>query len=394
MASKPPSPCSPPRKRASLVAPDEANDGDILPTDELQEVLLRLPSKSLGRLRTVCQSWRHMLSDPLFVAAHASRSHADSILVVTAHNPDRELADVNLVDVSTGAVLKRMYGLARPGLCVGGELLCFVGSRGGVIQVIDPATEARTDVRGTTTAPHDHARCTASFYLVGHVPATGEHKVLHVSDVCGEQSCEVFSVDAGRRERYRRWRPTQSPPPMRVDSTARRRAVVNGVAYFLPFHNQALRHYDIVATFDLEREEWKPAPIRGPVCSSSKQSGYLMQFSLTELDGRLVMVHQNYQGSTMDLYSLTDSEKGEWSRTSLRLDWVVDQRYEALGQPLAVLDDGRIVLFVRGTKRGVVRVYDPRTETRMEVMKMHRDCTVVGLYRGSLLSFGATCMKQ
>ncbi|XP_051207030.1 F-box/LRR-repeat protein At2g43260-like [Lolium perenne] len=391
MESKPSSSWSPPRKRARarLVAPDQGNDGYILPTNELQEVLLRLPSKCLGRLRAVCQSWRYMLSDPLFVAAHASRSNADSILVVADHSPDRQLVDLIFLDVATGAVLQRMDGLARRR----GELLCFVGPGpgGGAVQVLGPATDDTTDVVATSTEPYDRASFTASFYLVGHVPATaGEHKVLHVTDVRGEQSCEVFSIGAGRRQSHQRWRPTQGPPPFRVDWIARSRAVVNGVAYFLPTAYQDLNHYDSVAAFYLETEQWRPTPIRGPVCNR-KQSVCLLLFcfSLAELDGHLVMVHHNWRVRTMDIYSLTtDTEKGGWSRTlSLRLNWVVNRRCEHFAEPLAVLDDGRIVVFVPGTKRGVVRVYDPRTETRTEVMLMSRHCTVVGLYRGSLLSF-------
>ncbi|KAK1682117.1 hypothetical protein QYE76_042965 [Lolium multiflorum] len=206
MASKPSSSWSPPRKRARarLVAPDQGNDGYILPTNELQEVLLKLPSKCLGRLRAVCQSWRYMLSDPFFVAAHASRSNADSILVVADHSPDRELVDLIFLDVATGAVLERMDGLARRR----GELLCFggPGPGGGAVQVLGPATDDTTDVVATSTEPYDRASFTASFYLVGHVPATaGEHKVLHVTDVRGEQSCEVFSVGAGRGQSHQRW---------------------------------------------------------------------------------------------------------------------------------------------------------------------------------------------
>uniref|UniRef100_A0ACD5TN59 Uncharacterized protein n=1 Tax=Avena sativa TaxID=4498 RepID=A0ACD5TN59_AVESA len=385
MGSKPPSQCSPPKKRARLVGPDESND--ILPTDVLQEVLLRLPSKCLGRLRTVCQSWRRMLSDPVFVFTHASRSNADSILVVAAHYPDRELVDLILVDVATGAVLKRMDGLARRR-----ELLCFVGPGpgGGAVQVLDPATDDTTEVCPPPDPYYDHASFPASFYLVGHVPATGEHKVLHVTDVRGEQSCEVFSIGAGGRERHQRWRTTRSTPPVRVESSARRRAVVNGVAYFLPFRFQDLTHYDIVTAFDLETEEWRPAPIQGPVCNR-EESGLLLNFSLAELDGRLVMVHRNYN---MDMYSLTDAEKGKWSKTlSLRLDWVVHRECEYFAQPLAVLDDGRIALFVPGTVRGVLRVYDPTTETSTDMLRMYRDCTVAGLYRGSILPFRATCVK-
>lgn len=415
MASQPRSPVAP--------GDDDANSSDFLPADEMQEVFLRLPSKPLGRLRTVCRSWRSTLSDPLFVAAHATRCRTDSIFVVAVHYPGQDQIDVNLVDVSTGAVLRCMDGLAlsRHRFCVGGELICFVehipgGGGAGAVQVLDPATGATTDVlqsgdatgSGTTTdvlqsgdatAPQIHTGCTAVLYMVGHVPATGEHKVLHITDVRGKQPCEVFTIGAaaGRNNirQCQRWRPAQSPP-MRVDSITRRRAVVNGVAYFLPSHlnGRCLPDCDSVAAFDLDKEEWRPAPIRGPLSSEHPgQCGQLLHFSLAELNGRLVMVHHNYECRNVDMYSLspTDAGKGlEWSRgLSVRLDSVLDcnRKGETLVQPLMELDDGRIVLSVAGTEHSVVRMYDPRKETRTDVMKMPRGHIIVGCYKGSLLPF-------
>uniref|UniRef100_M8CR60 F-box associated beta-propeller type 3 domain-containing protein n=1 Tax=Aegilops tauschii TaxID=37682 RepID=M8CR60_AEGTA len=232
-------------------------------------------------------------------------------------------------------------------------------------------------------------------YLVGHVPATGEHKVLHITDVRGKQACEVFTIGAAGRNnghQCQRWRPAQSPP-MRVDSIPRRRAVVNGVAYFLPSHlnGRCLLDYDSVAAFDLEKEEWRPAPIRGPL--SSERPGHcdqLLCFSLAELNGHLVMVHHNNLRKTVDMYSLSPTEGVEWSMgPSLRLDSVLDRnrKGETLVQPLMELDDRRIALFVPGTQHNVVRVYDPRKETRTDVMEMPRGHIIVGCYKGSLLPF-------
>ncbi|XBI75856.1 hypothetical protein VPH35_069172 [Triticum aestivum] len=380
----------------SHVAPadDDANNGDFLPADELQEVscvcrqsLSAASARSAGR------------------GAHATRSRADSIFVVAVHHPGPQLVDVNLVDVSTGAVLRCMDGLAlaRRRFCVGGELLCFLEPKldggAGTVQVLDPVTGATTHVlppgdatdSGTTTdvlqsgdatAPQIHTGCTASLYLVGHVPATGEHKVLHITDVRGKQTCKVLTIGTGHNHG---WRPAQSPP-MRVDSIPRRRAVVNGVAYFLPSHlnGRCLLDYDSVAAFDLDKEEWRPAAIRGPLSSEHPgQRDQLLHFSLAELNGRLVMVHHNYE--------CRKRRHGvEWLRgPSLRFDSVLDRtnKGETLPQPLMELDDERIVLFVAGTGHNVVRAYDPRKKTRTDVMEMPTGHIIVGCYKGSLLPF-------
>nr|CAB3455970.1 unnamed protein product [Digitaria exilis] len=57
---------------APLAAAAAANDG-LLPADILHEVLLRLPTDELCRLRLVCRSWRSLTSDPIFAKAHSSR---------------------------------------------------------------------------------------------------------------------------------------------------------------------------------------------------------------------------------------------------------------------------------------------------------------------------------
>lgn len=386
-----------------VIAPAaNANDGD-LPTDELQEVLLQLPSKPLCRLRTVCQAWESLLSDPLFLAAHASRCHADSLLVAAVrHATDHSRVDINLVDGSTGTVVKRLDGLSyfNRHLCAGGALLCLVGAKDGTVHVIDPVTGARTDLPGDTTA---HGHFTSS-YSFGQVPATGEYKVLHVYNDEGEQSCEVFTI-GGRHSHEQQWRPAQSPPT-RVESISRRRAVVHGVAYFLSSHpngpHGAESGVHSIAAFDLETEEWRLVTLL------LGRHAHISHLSLAELNGCLVTVHHNYRHNTMDLWFLTDLEKGTWSRThSLCLDSVLRGRErtykpmmdqlvvrdrECFAQPLMSLSDGRIALWVGGLKGVVVRVYDPRTDACKEVMEMGWRCSIVGLYTGSLLGFG--CRKR
>jgi hypothetical protein len=59
------------------MAPAEANTaatGTALPDDVLVEILLHLPAKSVFRFRTVCKSWRHLLSDPVFIREHYRRA--------------------------------------------------------------------------------------------------------------------------------------------------------------------------------------------------------------------------------------------------------------------------------------------------------------------------------
>ncbi|XP_072150042.1 F-box/kelch-repeat protein At3g06240-like [Setaria viridis] len=78
--------------------------------EALYEILLRLPAKDLCRLRAVCQTWRSLLSDPRFTAAHGARhplivTGYDTSLSHTEHPNEDIICDI--VDLS-GRVVKRV----------------------------------------------------------------------------------------------------------------------------------------------------------------------------------------------------------------------------------------------------------------------------------------------
>ncbi|KAM0913376.1 hypothetical protein ACQ4PT_012164 [Festuca glaucescens] len=59
------------------MVPAEANTAATalaLPDDVLVEIFLNLPAKSIFRFRAVCKSWRHLLSDPVFIRERHRRA--------------------------------------------------------------------------------------------------------------------------------------------------------------------------------------------------------------------------------------------------------------------------------------------------------------------------------
>ncbi|KAL6880716.1 hypothetical protein ACP4OV_012281 [Aristida adscensionis] len=383
------SPSCPRRKRARL-AP-AASNGGVLSADELQEVLLRLPSKPLGRLRAICHEWRSLISSPHFVAAHASRRPPDSLVVAAVVDPaDSRRVDVKLLDMASGAVVAHLDGLRGGHFAACGDLLCHVGPRGdGGVRVVNPATGAVTELPGFAQ--------TSSAYVLGHVPRTGEYKVLHIHSINNkpEQSCAVLTLDGGEL----RWRPVQSPP-MRVETTiSRNRVVSQGVAHFLSPH---LVECDSITSFDLDKEEWRPTLIRGPLSDEGRHR-YREHLSLVELNGYLVMVHHNYRERSMDIYFMSDPEKGTWSRTnsvcfaSILRGWETKQELrvggtvevsrdqEHVARPLMVLEDGSVAFWV-GYPSGALRVYDPATGACKDVAQLGPATSIAGLYTGSLLA--------
>ncbi|CAN6197203.1 unnamed protein product [Urochloa humidicola] len=103
---------SSPHQEASpidLAAPDA---GALLPLtpDATSEVLLRLPGKSLCRLRAVCRAWRSLLFAPWFVAAHAA--HNRDPYLISFHADGAECK--GRVDDVLDAPLPSSWRIVRP----------------------------------------------------------------------------------------------------------------------------------------------------------------------------------------------------------------------------------------------------------------------------------------
>jgi hypothetical protein len=79
---------------SSTAPPVSTADGSVLPEELRYEILLRIPAKPLCRLRAVCRSWRSLLSDSVFVAAHSAR-HGPLVAAFK-----REPVGVHILDTS------------------------------------------------------------------------------------------------------------------------------------------------------------------------------------------------------------------------------------------------------------------------------------------------------
>ncbi|TKW30987.1 hypothetical protein SEVIR_2G075500v4 [Setaria viridis] len=333
----------------------------------------------------------------------AGRSKGDSLLVTAVYNrADTSRVDVKLVDVASGAIVTQVDKQRTTGniATTGGLIfLAPTSSTAASIGVLNPATGAVTDIpTGTPTNGGPNSR---PAYVFGQVPATGGYKVLRIDTAGGHgqqpyQSCEILSLGS-------RWRSAPSPPVLLNTTVSRHRAVTQGFAHFLTTPCTAFSSdFDGIASFDLAKEEWRPSLLQGPLPSESRNC-CRSNLSLVELNGCLVFVHHDYLSCCIDMWVLTDLEKGTWLRIqSLHLGsilhgWeepkkdqpaslipITHHRKEIFAQPLMVLDDGRIAFWV-GVPNAAVRVYDPKTRKCMEVVDMGKSCSMVGLYKGRQL---------
>ncbi|TVT97993.1 hypothetical protein EJB05_56708, partial [Eragrostis curvula] len=71
-----------------------------LAEDDITEILLRLPAKSVIRFRAVCTAWRRITTDPHFLAAHARLRPAEVLLYTYLKPRGIRLAGSSVVNIA------------------------------------------------------------------------------------------------------------------------------------------------------------------------------------------------------------------------------------------------------------------------------------------------------
>ncbi|KAI5010565.1 hypothetical protein ZWY2020_012702 [Hordeum vulgare] len=359
-----PAPCAGQGSQAEPIVGAGAGAGaGVLPQDVLRDVLLRLPAKTICRLRAVCRSWRSFLSDPLFIAAHKSKHPGPLIVSCICDLLGDGGGTINIMDLS-GRVVRRMTTSIEDAtlLCTRLDLICVTGKK----------------------------NCHTS----GHVVSTGEYKALRCVGVDGwslgsePMISEVITLGGGAGNRNASWR-ERPCPPCPVTSASKKSVVVNGVVYLLDFGSHRFTYNGdrvepcSVACFDLETEEWM-GTFRGPVqvCNFVESANGMCSYSdlyrklsLVNMNGFLVMVHDPL-GCPLDLWFLIDIEKCLWDRK-----YSIAFQYENLfAQPLLVLEDGRIAIGASD----LLRIYDIVSESYTEFQMA--GSRLFAIYTGNLLS--------
>ncbi|KAK3124700.1 hypothetical protein QOZ80_7BG0590880 [Eleusine coracana subsp. coracana] len=380
-------------QRRRILAATTSDDG-ILPTDALRGILLRLPARHLCRFRSVCRSWRSLLSEPDFVKAHASLHPSPLVAVAVTSGECSNTVDFIVLDMS-GKKVKRipagmwsfdaqisshqyLAGIAVDDYC---RCLRMVNLESGAISLVPKRFQ--------------RARALPAGFVHGRA-ASGEHKVIRIRNTSsGAQYCDVLTLGSGGDYGNTYWRRGQ-PPPVPVHSRYRGSAVVvKGIAYFLVDRIQLYNSevpgdvtLDDMATFDLSTEQWSLTLLHGPLSSDIQKRQHRPQ--LTALKGRLVVIHPRYEGGPMDL----------WFRVGTSLDdagWPIwFRRYANIrfGVPLWELDDGRLAVWMWSRKSwtvpddymGMLSLYDPKTRGYVTVAELDNFVGIVGVDNSGKLS--------
>lgn len=319
-------------------APRLKNDPVSIPDDLVLQILIRLPVKSLLRFRSVCKSWKFMVSDPWFVDAHRSRS-ATTLLISFP-----EIRRFNFFCVKDGEVSE----LSQPPLCnisqsING-LICIYEqyeacSRKQLFRVIlcNPSTREVVTLPPTSFPSPNYIQ---QYISLGYDPSTGTYKILRGwLEIYGAANYEIFTLGSSHA-----WRIIKDGP---YDPLESKEICVSGTIYWAP---QA-RNGNSVTAFDVGEEKFRSVavPPEAPLWDE-------LNTSIIQIDGRMAIVDYQDVGrrisTVMVIWKLEDSVKGVWSQKRILVPecWVERILTSPRAPPFCIAsgDSGYITLIPNG----------------------------------------------
>ncbi|KXG23549.1 hypothetical protein SORBI_3008G108700, partial [Sorghum bicolor] len=370
----------------------------FLPDDVVGEVLLRLPSKSLARFRSVCRSWDRLISSSAFIETHQALAVAKPptkfALVPTA--PPHQWNLFPHYDVPC-LECPRIIG---PKPCRGG--LVLLGQRcTRTYSVCNPSTGGRLRLPPCLTGYSYLSSCAG----IGFHERTGEYKVVVIASPTDyrPRRCEVLTVGdpAG-------WRAPAGvgscslPASFHVQNMDP--VVANGCLHWaLRGASRVSDNHGAVLSFSLASESFRRLPLppftkddvrrcfkddSRPYAENPRKPRYIKPATptgpvLAELAGHLRMLrdlrHRDDMDGTFEVWRLDDDEhdSSAWSLT-YRVDLAEHAAKRLMTTwfvvPLCYLAGGgdgdscdRIML---ATTMQEVHVYDPRTRTLETVVSV------------------------
>ncbi|KAL6839758.1 hypothetical protein ACP4OV_030446 [Aristida adscensionis] len=138
------------------------------PDEILQEILVRLPAKSVLRCGAVCRSWRRLASDPAFLAAHHRRQ--PPLHLIGSFRPAGNLLHPSCLDAVDLRGRERRPAFKPAGYCLvhaSCDGLLIVGD-----EICNPATRQRVSLGKKAMA-----YCLEIMGLFRHQPS-GEYRML------------------------------------------------------------------------------------------------------------------------------------------------------------------------------------------------------------------------
>lgn len=285
-----------------------------LPLEMMEEILLRLPVKSLTRFKCVCSSWRSLISETLFALKHAlilealkattskkspygvittSRYHLKSCCVNSLYNE----STVNVFEHDAELLGRDYYQVV--GTCHG--LVCFHVDYDKSLYLWNPTIKLEQRLPGSDLETSDDEFVVT--YGFGYDESEDDYKVVALL----QQRHQVKTEAKIYSTRQKLWRSnTCFPSGVVVADKSRSGIYINGTLNWPGTHSSSSSW--TIISYDMSHDVVKELP--GPVCCIKG----CFTMTLGDLRGCLSMVCY-CKGANADIWVMKEFGEGEsWSK--------------------------------------------------------------------------------
>ncbi|XBJ16610.1 hypothetical protein VPH35_008200 [Triticum aestivum] len=373
----------------------EMERGWTLPEEIVEDILSRLPVRSLRRFRCVNRAWDALITSPTFEDLHSDRSrrHRRLFLKPNCQNvfyawklggPVETIMDNwRLPQGKIFPITKSCHGIVLL-RCLDYDLHYVGNPSANELLALPDRTPARVAWAGGRTH---------MIYGMGYCSMTKQYKIVRMYNFdrdlgLHDTVCEVYTLDESTH-----WRPAATQPhscQLRVNG--RQGAVLcNGNLHFVHKHG-----LDLLTVFNIHAETFSTMVL------PPEMRSYSLDFMLTELGGFLCFA------DPYDIWLLRDYEAGQWERlrcinwgsmgeaeiAPLKSSWIapLDMYYDHGAQKKKILfGTSACKVFVVDPDTGVPQVIFSPEDTMMgDQGNWDNEFPTIGLFEERLASVGRT----
>ncbi|KAK9064394.1 hypothetical protein SSX86_015776 [Deinandra increscens subsp. villosa] len=323
------------------------------PTEIIEEILSRLPVKTLLQFRSVSKPWRSLISDPPFTKLHFSRSGHRTALFISAYDPSARKRYFLSAPLDGGSVT-HLATLDNVPPCTSNTtesehlngLVCFTSANGtfdsNYAFVVNPSTHKILKVPDSVSWVNYGDGESNTCYLFGFHESRNEHKILNIR-IRKFRSVEILIFCMSNHS----WRKLNEKFPIGYDEYSIRikcSVCVNSVIHFM-----ILNSSDIL-TFDLQTEKFSKISTPDYIMPQG-----IVAYRIIKINGCVGIVCHDEESIQMHIWILQDYERRVWVRETITFPepWIdLDGT-----SPLDSVNMDEIIFFSTRLSRNVVNVH-------------------------------------
>lgn len=344
----------------------------VLHDDLVQEILVRLPAKSLLRFRCVCKSWYSLITNPSFIMAHVchnnkakryqillrSFNQADKKVKYKLCQDNEQLDEIMMIDfpfVSQHHDFFRMVG------CVNG-LVCLSDD---IVEVTDTLILWNPVIRRFLTLPElkldaESTDLGRSVFGFGYDSSNNDYKVIRIV-YCKNPDFEAPQVESSIaifRLSSCCWEVNESASVPLLDT---RQAYVNGIIHWLAYNK-------LIVGFDVKSEGFKDMML-----PQTLQNANISDLTIASWCDLLSVFENGYWSGRLCLWVMKDY--------GLPKSWVKQFVIESFVMVRSLRRNGCVILENIG---GKLVLYNAKTN-QFEEFKTHVEGSIRGFHMKSYL---------